>query len=541
MAAQIAQIAQAIPIKNPGGKTFSRAEVAKHNKKGDLWLVVDTAVYNLSKFPHPGGEGVLYDVTVAGKDATEVFFGLHRASVLEKYTRYIIGTIEGEKPQIILPQPATLSPVPFAEPRYHNPYYSESHRKLQKEMRYFIDTFVMAEAAAHELSDKRPSLELIKKMGTPEWHMHAMRMGPGRHLHGLTLPSGLKGEEFDYFHELVITQEVARLGARGYSDGLQGGMIIGLPPVMNFGSPELRKKIVGPVIAGEKFISLAISEAFAGSDVAGLRCTATKTEDGKHFIINGTKKWITSRCFSNRESPSKANGLHIDGHFSDYFTVGCKTDKGLTVFLVERDDTVETKLIKTSYSTSAGTAYIVFDNTKVPVGNMLGQENKGLLVILSNFNHERWTMCCGAARGARSVAEECFKWAHQRKVFGKPLIEQSVIREKFAKMFSMIESGQAWLEQITYQMTKMDYKTQSDLLAGSIALLKMQLTRNLHDIADSAVHIFGGRGITKGGMGGRVELLQRTYKFDAILGGTEEVLGDLFVRQASRKMPKAVL
>ena len=59
MAAQIAQIAQAIPIKNPGGKTFSRAEVAKHNKKGDLWLVVDTAVYNLSKFPHPGGEGVL--------------------------------------------------------------------------------------------------------------------------------------------------------------------------------------------------------------------------------------------------------------------------------------------------------------------------------------------------------------------------------------------------------------------------------------------------------------------------------------------------
>ena len=113
----------------------------------------------------------------------------------------------------------------------------------------------------------------------------------------------------------------------------------------DFGSPELRKKIVGPVIAGEKFISLAISEAFAGSDVAGLRCTATKTEDGKHFIINGTKKWITSRCFSNRESPSKANGLHIDGHFSDYFTVGCKTDKGLTVFLVERDDTVETKLL----------------------------------------------------------------------------------------------------------------------------------------------------------------------------------------------------
>ena len=65
-------------------------------------------------------------------------------------------------------------------------------------MRYFFDTFVAAEAAAHELNDKRPTLDLIKKMGTPEWHLHSMRLGPGKHLHGLNLPSGLKGEDFDY-------------------------------------------------------------------------------------------------------------------------------------------------------------------------------------------------------------------------------------------------------------------------------------------------------------------------------------------------------
>jgi len=525
-----AQIAGVQPVNNPSGKTFTRAEVAKHNKKGDLWIVCDTAVYDLSKFAglHPGGEGVLYDATVAGKDATEVFFGLHRSSVLEKYQRLIIGTIENEKPQIILPQTATLSPVPFAEPTwlskgYHSPYYSDGHRRFQKEMRYFFDTYVKKEAAEHELSEKRPTIELIKRMGTPEWHLNTMRLGPGKHLHGLKLPSGLRGEDFDYFHELIITQEVSRIGARGYSDGFLGGMVIGLPPVMNFGSPEVRKKVVGPVLAGEKYISLAISEAFAGSDVAGLRTTATKTEDGKHYIINGTKKWITN------------------GTFSDFFTVGCRTDKGLTVFLVERDDNIDTKAIKTSYSSAAGTAYITFDNVKVPAGNMLGQENKGLLVILSNFNHERWVMCCGAARGGRFIVEECFKWAHQRKVFGKPLIEQPVIRQKFAKMYALVESGQAWLEQITYQMTKMDYKTQSDLLAGPIGLLKMQLTRNLHDIADDAVQIFGGRGITRTGMGIHVEGFQRTYKFDALLGGAEEILGDLFVRQAMRKMPKAVL
>jgi alkylation response protein AidB-like acyl-CoA dehydrogenase len=121
-----------------------------------------------------------------------------------------------------------------------------------------------------------------------------MRMGPGKHLHGLTLPGGLKGEDFDYFHEQIITQELIRGKARGFADGFQGGMVIGLPPILNYANDKLKKEIVGPVLEGKKFISLAISEAFAGSDVAGLRCTATKTPDGKHYIVNGTKKWITN-------------------------------------------------------------------------------------------------------------------------------------------------------------------------------------------------------------------------------------------------------
>lgn len=99
----------------------------------------------------------------------------------------------------------------------------DGHRKFQKEMRLFFDTYVKDEAALHELNNKRPTEELIKRMGTPEWHLNAMRLGPGKHLHGLTLPSGLKGEDFDYFHELIITQELSRIGARGYSDGLLGG------------------------------------------------------------------------------------------------------------------------------------------------------------------------------------------------------------------------------------------------------------------------------------------------------------------------------
>jgi alkylation response protein AidB-like acyl-CoA dehydrogenase len=108
-------------------------------------------------------------------------------------------------------------------------------------------------------------------------------------------------------------------------------------------------------------------------------------------------------------------------------------------------------------------------------------------------------------------------------------------------MISHCEAGQAWLEQITHQMCNMTYQQQSKQLGGPIGLLKSHLTRSAHEIADDAINIFGGRGLTQTGMGAIVEQFHRTYKFDAILGGAEEVLADLGVRQALKEMPKAML
>lgn len=230
-----------------------------------------------------------------------------------------------------------------------------------------------------------------------------------------------------------------------------------------------------------------------------------------------------------------------NGMFADYFVVGCKTEKGFSVILVERGEGVDTKLIKTSYSTAAGTAYIQFEDVKVPVAHLLGEEDKGFAVIMSNFNHERWSMSAAVIRWCRTVTEECFKWSNQRIVFGKPLIEQPVIRAKLAKMIQYCEATQAWLESITHQMNQLTYAQQSKLLGGPIGLLKSFSTRAAHEIADEATNIFGGRGLTQGGMGRVVEQFHRTYKFDAILGGTEEILADLGVRQAMKSMPKAML
>lgn len=415
--------------------------------------------------------------------------------------------------------------MPYAEPAwlvppFKSPYFTESHRHFQHEMRVFVEKYVTPDAVARENDGKRPSVELVRMMGANG--INAMRLGPGKHLQGRKLFAGIKPEEYDYFHELIITQELSRCGQRGYMDALQGGMVIGLPPILNFGSDEIKKEVVEPVFAGEKYIALAVTEAFAGSDVFGVRTYARKSEDGSHYIVNGTKKWITN------------------GNFADYFTTFCRTDEGYAVLLIPRELGVETRQIHTSYSTNAGTAFVQFNNVKVPSRYLIGPDGPGIMIVLSNFNHERWVMCCGAIRGARGIVEILLKWANQRKAFGRPLTAQAVVRQKIAYLIAQVEAAQHYLEFVTYQMCHMSYREQSKHLAGHVALLKAWATRVSHEVADNAVQIMGGRGLTKTGMGKAVEMYHRTYKFDAVLGGTEEILADLGIRQALRSYPRDV-
>ncbi|KAH7085298.1 acyl-CoA dehydrogenase family protein [Paraphoma chrysanthemicola] len=510
-------------------ETLSRESVAKHNKPDDLWCIIDHKVYDVTDFvdAHPGGAVVLEQV--AGTDATTAFYNLHRQEVLQKYEELCIGTIEGETPEVIVPKIGDLSPVPYAEPlwlrpQFKSPYFNESHRAYQRAVRKFTDEHVTPEAQDREKSGKYISQELIDKMAANGFL--AARLGPGKHLHGTNILGVVKGEDYDYLHDMIQVQEGVRSNgtARGFQDGNMGGMMISLTAVLQWmPEGELKTKVVNEVLSGQKKSCLAITEAFAGSDVAGLRTTAELTPDGKHYIIRGTKKWITN------------------GMFCDYFVTGCKTDKGFSVIVVPRDDTVETKIIKTSYSTAAGTAFVEFNNTKVPVGYLLGKEHQGFIVIMSNFNHERFMMAAAVIRSSRTVVEECLKWCNQRIVFGKKLIEQPVMRQKLARMISHVEANQAWLEQIAYQMCHMSYAEQSKHLGGPIGLLKSYATRAAHEIADDAVNIFGGRGLTQSGMGRVVEMFHRGYKFDAILGGTEEILADLGVRQAMKGFPKSML
>lgn len=515
------------------GVEFTMEQVGNHTKDGDMWMVIDGKVYDVSKFMkvHPGGAGILK--LYAGKDATKEFFAMHKAEVLGKVgAKLVKGSVTGAKVGALEASAdrSMIDVAPYSEPPFwmgwNSPYYKESHKTFRLKLRSFVETVLKPEAEENEEMGAYPSIEVYQQMGKAG--LLCSRIGKDlmpfvAKIPGIELEQtlGVKPSEFDHFHELIAHEEMGRLNCPSYNDGIGAGFCIGLPPVLHFAPPHIRDKVLPEILRGNKRICLAISEPAAGSDVAGMLTTATKTPDGKHYVVNGVKKWITN------------------GMFADYFVTAVRTGSGrggLSMLFISREMGVQTKAIKTTYSSCAGTALVIFDDVMVPVENLMGLGNKGkegqgFACVMFNFNHERWFIVAQFLMACRYCIADCFKWATQRMAFGKPLIEQPVLRQKLARMAGAVESAHALLESVTYQMDTMPYKDQSAKLGGPIALLKYQSTRAGTLVADEAVQMFGGRGITRTGMGSNIEKFQKTYKYAAILGGSEEVMADLAIRQ----------
>lgn len=211
---------------------------------------------------HPGGNVVLQQI--AGQDATTAFYNLHRHEVLQKYSSLCIGTVQGETPEVIDPKPGDLSPVPYGEPlwltpQFKSPYYNASHRSLQRAVREFVDKDVYPEAQEKEADGTYISQELVDKMAAN--NLLAMRLGPGKHLFNRgPLIGDVKPEEFDYFHDLIVAQELSRGLARGFQDGNMAGMMISLTAVRQWANDKaLMEKVTEECLSGKKFMCLAIT------------------------------------------------------------------------------------------------------------------------------------------------------------------------------------------------------------------------------------------------------------------------------------------
>eukprot|EP00026_Physarum_polycephalum_P005611 Phypoly_transcript_05646.p1 GENE.Phypoly_transcript_05646~~Phypoly_transcript_05646.p1 ORF type:complete len:560 (+),score=69.76 Phypoly_transcript_05646:55-1680(+) len=452
-------------------RAITAEEVTRHNTPNDCWIIVGNKVYDVTPFleDHPGGKKIL--IKVGGTDASKEFQKFHNDTVLATVaSKYYIGDLSApiekvkeEKKEEKKKRPK-FDHVPYCDPSWYqdwySPYYNESHRKFRDAVREFVDKEISP--FVDEWDDAR---KVPKEVHEKCFQAGFLPMGAGLpwnpEYSGTYVAGGIKPEELDVFHDMILIDELSRCGAGGVVWGLVGGLGIGLPPVVNFGSKQLQDRIVPPCVQGKKVICLCITEPSGGSDVANLTTVATKTPDGKHYVVNGEKKWITN------------------GTFADFFTVAVRTgDKGMggiSLLLIERTmPGVKTRAMKCSGMWGSGTAYVTFEDVLVPVENIIGEENQGFMCIVYNFNHERFGLAVQATRFARVCYEEAFRYAMKRKTFGKRLVDHQAIRTKLAHMARQIEATQYNLETIAYQLKMMNHWEALNKLAGPLALLKAQ-------------------------------------------------------------------
>ena len=377
--------------------------------------------------------------------------------------------------------------------RLPNPHFTEEHHAWREALRRFIDTEVMPYADDWDEAGAIPT-ELWPK---------AAEVG----LLGLGYPEQFGGTPADSWHSWIVNEELSRVGAGGISASL---MVhgIGLPPVLNWGPEWMQAEVAPQVLKGEKWISLGITEPGGGSDVANLATTAVR--DGDHYVVSGSKTYITGGMRANWVSTAVRTGGSGAG--------------GVSMLLIPTDAEgfSRTPLDRKMGWWASDTATLYFDEVRVPVDNLIGTENEGFKVIMTNFNSERMGMAAAMEAYARVCLEEAVAWATERKTFGKRLADHQVIRHKIAQMKQQLNATQAY---IRFCYESIETGTPNP---GDIALLKVQASEVMEFCAREAMQILGGLGYMRGN---RVERIYREVRVNAIGGGSEEIMRDLATRQ----------
>jgi acyl-CoA dehydrogenase len=373
-------------------------------------------------------------------------------------------------------------------------HFNETHAMVRETARRFVEQEVKPHIDAWEEAGGFPR-EVYKKAG---------ELG----LLGIGHPEALGGSgEGDIFMKIAVTEELMRSTSGGFAASI-GSLDIGLPPVWRMGSPELQKRIVPAVLAGEKIAALAITEPGGGSDVANLRTRAVR--DGDHYVVNGSKTFITS------------------GTRADYVTVAVRTGEagyaGVSLLLIEKGTpgfSVGRDLKKMGWWAS-DTAELFFSDCRVPVGNLIGPENSGFLTIMLNFQTERLALAVMAYMTAQIALEACLDYVKTRVTFGKPLSKHQVIRHKLAEMATKVEIAREYTLHCATRMAR------GEQILKEVSMAKNFATETSDAVTSEAVQIFGGMGFMRESV---VERLYRDNRILSIGGGTHEIMNEIIAKQ----------
>jgi len=367
----------------------------------------------------------------------------------------------------------------------------------QQLLRQSLVGFVAREIAPHVLEWEQAGevpRELFRKLGD----LGAL---------GLRLSPEFGGGGHDFWFTTVLVQELMRCGAIGVPVAVVAHAEFATMLIDRWGSPALRARYVRAAAEGRLLGALGVSEPNAGSDVAALGTRAVR--DGDEYVINGTKLYITN------------------GTIADYITTAVRTGgpghRGISVIVVPADSKGLTRRRIRKLGTHASdTAELFFDNCRVSADHLVGEENDGFRLIMSGFEGERLVLAVIACCHARLMLDEARKWGHQRRTFGRPLLNNQVWQHRFADLLTRIEAA----EVLTYR--GIDQYVGGVAAQSEISMAKLFATETALDVARECSQFQGGLGYME-------ECLMARLHRDALAltigAGTSEMMRDIIARK----------
>ncbi|MBE3599336.1 MAG: acyl-CoA dehydrogenase family protein [Limnochordaceae bacterium] len=391
-------------------------------------------------------------------------------------------------------QEAGAEYAPGLEERF-GPYFRPEHRALRETVREVVERYLKPHAQQWEKAGGFPP-DVFRTLG---------EYG----LLGLRVPESLGGAGLDWFSEIVFIEELHRCGMGGLPMGVMVHTDMALPVLVRFGTPEQHRRYLPAALAGEKVLAIAMTEPWAGSDLAGIRTVARRAEGG--WVLDGSKTFITN------------------GAIADLLVVAAKTDppagrSGISLFLVERGmpgfHTVRT-LDKVGMW-SSDTGELLFDQCFVPDGHLLGELHRGFYHLMWELEGERLAIAAAAVAMGQEALRQTLDYVRTRHAFGQPIGRFQALQHRIAEMAAALEAARQLVYAAAWRVE------QGRRAVKEIMMAKLVATRTAFEVADEALQMHGGYGYT---MEYDVQRIWRDLRLYRIGGGTDEMLREVISRE----------
>ena len=324
---------------------------------------------------------------------------------------------------------------------------------------------------------------------------------------GINYPEEVGGSAGDYWYVVVLAEELVRSRNAGVNMALLVQSQMATPIIGEIGTAEQKKEFLAPALAGEKIAALGISEPDAGSDVANLKTTARRV--GDEYVINGAKMWITN------------------GTRADFITLAVRTGEpgygGISLLTFPTDVkgySVSKKLQKVG-NLASDTALLFFEDCRVPVRYLLGEENHGFYHVMTNFQGERLVAAIGAVAGMDRLVEDAIRYGGERSAFGKPLAKFQVWKHKLVEHLTAIEAAR-WL---TYRAV--DLFDRKEAAVKEISMAKLFAGDLMQKVVYDCMQLHGGMGYV---VETPVARAFRDARLLTIGGGTSEIMKEIIAK-----------